>query len=1267
MKLLCSSWLLALCCCCTVVVAQQMPPVILWKKALGGSKDDVARCVIRTVDNGALIVGSSLSNDGDVIGHHGSSATSDAWVVKLSADGNIEWQKSLGGSANDSFYSVIIAPDGSYLCAGSTSSNDGDVAGNRGGSDVWLVKISRYGGILWQKCLGGSGDDGAVSISRTADGNALVMANTRSSGGDVTGYAGGVDLWALKVNTSNGNIIWQRAFGGSDNDFGMDIEEGLNGEFFMVAEVNSNDGYFGANPNFPLRGKFIRMRADFTLATYVGGDRYSYQSIIRTPTDDLWLGAEANFCTFDHLPKSANLGRTSMFGSGLFGSLQYSRPPCTSGFSYHIQGASSLSVVNETINLYAGSVDSTSAGISLKKRDGIISAFGLAARVAWEKILGGTEDDYFTSAAALSDNEFIVVGHTKSNDGDVSGNHGGYDWWVVKFGKTNTIKGQVFIDYNLSGVRDANEPLAGNVLVESSKRGIKTTSLVYNGFFSNVVDTGTYQTKVISTLPYYNIGVPAVVTNTFNTYNNSVDLTFALQPLGGQRDYRAQLLSTTPFRPGFDATYKLQVVNVGTDTLINRTVTLTKDSRLQFLSSAPTQTSIAANDISWNIPYLGPLDTVNITIHMRLSALTPLSAHITSKAVVDTTGDLNKANNTSISHAIVSGGYDPNDKRESTGDNFSLQDVFDGKHINYTIRFQNTGNDTAFNIFIRDTLDAKLDWTTMEMVSSSHPYRLTITDGNKLEWTFSNIHLVDSVHNEPASHGYISYSIKPISTLAAGDIIQNSASIYFDFNLPVKTNTVLTVIKSGIPPPSPVVTGMLNSYCSNSGVQRAKIANMPAATAGITVKVELGPYLLPVAADSTFSFDPATIGGGTHQLRVVFSNHFGADTLTRIVTIEPAVMPDVNVSANVTTIVNLINAVVITAANATGGGQHPLYTYAKDRDFANILRSESSSPVLVIDPNSLQAGDNWVYVKMKTSSSCYITQFNIDSIKLTLQLPAPPVPIVNGMQASYCNNQGIQKGKLGNYPPAGIGATATVKLDGNQLSLAGDSSFGFNPSTLSIGAHVLEVTFANMTATRTTTVNFTVSALATPDVNVTASISTVMNTNDMVIITASNAAGGGNTPLYTFALTRDFTHIIQPEGQSNTYTIAASSLRLGNNWIYVKMKTSATCYTQQTALDSVMIIKSTSIGLTDPDNPAQRIGCTPNPFRSQLIVSGLMASKRYSITVYNMQGRQVHTSSVTNRSITSIRFSGQPAGVYQVSIYDETKGRMIGTAQVVKQ
>ncbi|MFY7964661.1 MAG: DUF7619 domain-containing protein, partial [Chitinophagaceae bacterium] len=126
------------------------------------------------------------------------------------------------------------------------------------------------------------------------------------------------------------------------------------------------------------------------------------------------------------------------------------------------------------------------------------------------------------------------------------------------------------------------------------------------------------------------------------------------------------------------------------------------------------------------------------------------------------------------------------------------QQVTDGTDIDYTIRFQNTGTDTAFNVVIADTLDSKLLPNQLQMVGSSHPCRTTVKD-NIIFFEFLDIMLPDSNVNKLGSNGFVSFKIKPISSVIAGTIIPNKAAIYFDYNSPVITNPANTIIQNPLP------------------------------------------------------------------------------------------------------------------------------------------------------------------------------------------------------------------------------------------------------------------------------------------------------------------------------------------------------------------------------------------------------------------------------------------------------------------------------------
>ncbi len=119
--------------------------------------------------------------------------------------------------------------------------------------------------------------------------------------------------------------------------------------------------------------------------------------------------------------------------------------------------------------------------------------------------------------------------------------------------------------------------------------------------------------------------------------------------------------------------------------------------------------------------------------------------------------------------------------------------------MEYTVRFQNTGTDTAFNIVIEDQLDADLDWTTFRPISSSHPFEVFLYEDGLLEFKFRNIALPDSFVNEVGSHGFVKYRILGKSGLAENTLIKNSAAIFFDFNPPILTNSTKNTLVSLIP------------------------------------------------------------------------------------------------------------------------------------------------------------------------------------------------------------------------------------------------------------------------------------------------------------------------------------------------------------------------------------------------------------------------------------------------------------------------------------
>ena len=230
---------------CLTSAFGQTPPPIEWQKTFGGTGIEYAHSLIQTADGGYATAGWTSSNNGDVTGIH-SIDTTDFWVVKMSSTGQIEWQKTLGGTRRDEAYSIIQTRDGGYAVAGYTASNNGDVSGYYGGGDFWVVKLSSTGQLEWQKTLGGTSTDIAYSLVQTVDGGYAVAGQTLSNDGDVSGNHGGGDFWVMKLS-SIGQLEWQKTLGGTGEDFACSLIQTAEGGYAVAGRTISNDGDVSGN------------------------------------------------------------------------------------------------------------------------------------------------------------------------------------------------------------------------------------------------------------------------------------------------------------------------------------------------------------------------------------------------------------------------------------------------------------------------------------------------------------------------------------------------------------------------------------------------------------------------------------------------------------------------------------------------------------------------------------------------------------------------------------------------------------------------------------------------------------------------------------------------------------------------------------------------------------------------------------------------------------------------------------------------------------
>ncbi len=259
--------------------------------------------------------------------------------------------------------------------------------------------------------------------------------------------------------------------------------------------------------------------------------------------------------------------------------------------------------------------------------------------------------------------------------------------------------------------------------------------------------------------------------------------------------------STYAARPGFNIVQFVDIYNSGSLPAQGK-VTFEHDERLTVTGYLPAPDLVEGNRITWDHGTLETFNGAHAAVSFMTPADIPLGTVLTGVAYLDPTLNPNNIGNASDTVRVtVTGSYDPNDKQVDQGRGEEWYTLMNTR-LTYRIRFQNTGTDTAFVVKIKDKLDSNLEITSLKIESSSHPMTYSLNDG-ELAFTFDNIKLPDSVRNEPASHGFVRYSISPKAGLTENTVVRNQADIYFDFNVPVATNEVFNTYVTQYPEGDP--------------------------------------------------------------------------------------------------------------------------------------------------------------------------------------------------------------------------------------------------------------------------------------------------------------------------------------------------------------------------------------------------------------------------------------------------------------------------------
>ncbi|RZJ31385.1 MAG: T9SS type A sorting domain-containing protein [Flavobacterium sp.] len=366
-------------------------------------------------------------------------------------------------------------------------------------------------------------------------------------------------------------------------------------------------------------------------------------------------------------------------------------------------------------------------------------------------------------------------------------------------GTFNTLKGKITYDANANGF-DASDFGIPNIQIKSTVGTISSSTFSdYAGNYIQYLGLGNFNAAALFENPTYFTATPATFAAPFpTTFDNVQTQDISVSANGIHNDLELVIIPVTQARPGTDTKYKMQYKNKGTSTLSGSLDFTFDGTKMSYVSSNASPSAQSAGSINWDFSGLAPFEKRQVEVTMHINSPTdavPVNGGDTLafNATVDAGADETPLNNTFALSQNVVNSFDPNDKICLEGSVIGTAKV--GDYVNYMIRFENVGTAEALNVVVRDIINTqRFDINSIQPVDSSHPMRMTVTNGNKVEIFFENINL-PGLPSE-LRYGYVVFKIRTKSNLVVGNTFTNAANIYFDYNAPIVTNTYTTTVQN---------------------------------------------------------------------------------------------------------------------------------------------------------------------------------------------------------------------------------------------------------------------------------------------------------------------------------------------------------------------------------------------------------------------------------------------------------------------------------------
>ncbi|MBK8950944.1 MAG: T9SS type A sorting domain-containing protein [Flavobacteriales bacterium] len=393
-----------------------------------------------------------------------------------------------------------------------------------------------------------------------------------------------------------------------------------------------------------------------------------------------------------------------------------------------------------------------------------------------------------------------LCGTILSGPSSIPNFHGPGDGYVMKLTHNyDLVRGQAFVDLDSDGMMGPSE----DPLVHHLFRIAGTDRMDLSGsggsFELSVLQPGGCLTEPA---PFAHFtAVPASHASFFTTFGEvDSSAVFAVQPDGVVNDLHVELIPIGPFRPGFWSQYAVHCMNTGT-TALQATLVLHPDQHLDFVGSSPAP-DVVTDSLIWDLGNIDPLEQRMFWVTFEVATSAPVGSQALSELIAyPILGDALPTDNQDTGPVVYTSSCDPNLVRVDRAV-VGPDEIGGPLELEYTIEFQNTGNDTAFTVLIENPWPTNCRISTFQFVAASHPVSITMDGNQHRTWfRFDHILLPDSTTDEGASHGFVRYRIKPEDDLVLGDVMTNQAGIFFDYNSVVMTNTATTIVgtNTGVP------------------------------------------------------------------------------------------------------------------------------------------------------------------------------------------------------------------------------------------------------------------------------------------------------------------------------------------------------------------------------------------------------------------------------------------------------------------------------------